>query len=89
MKATLSERERRVLEVFADSYKHECVLLYDHIATWSGLEFRSARIATRSLRRLGYVALTSCFDDDGFVRGSGHICTKSGFEKWQTLQGAA
>ncbi|MET4210479.1 hypothetical protein ABIB95_005312 [Bradyrhizobium sp. LA2.1] len=75
---SLSERQRKVLEVLAGCNENEGVLFFSHIATWSGLPLREARLATRALKRKGLAEQTSCWDDDGCVRGSGYICTQAG-----------
>jgi hypothetical protein len=75
---SLSERQRKVLEVLAGCAPDEGVLFFSHISEWSGLPLREARLATRALKRKGLAEQTSCWDDDGCVRGSGYICTQAG-----------
>lgn len=83
MKTTLSERERKCLEFLKakwDADEERCWAWFKNIAKATGLEEDKVRIAVRSLVRNGYATRDNLFDEDGFVKGSGHCITQAGLK---------
>jgi hypothetical protein len=85
----LSNRQKDCLKVFAEAvqYPDQCILFYTHITTDTGLHLTQARHAVRALARKGLVKRGACFNDDGFIQGSGYYCTDAGLALHKKLSG--
>lgn len=77
---TATARERDCLKLMHEYSPHPDggMIFYAHITDALNIEIGQARRAVRALVRKGLASRETCFDDDGFIQGSGFSVTAAG-----------
>lgn len=81
----LSNNEKECLRAWEDTDEEADVLPFAFIDNGCNLETRLIRRTVRALARKGLTVLTRCFDDEGFIRGSGYSLTTAGRKEMEKL----
>lgn len=84
-KIRLSERELKCLIILRDESEYfddddSNWWRYADIAKEAGLTFSQARRSVRALVRKGMAIFSRLYDNDGFMKGSGHHISKDGLD---------